>query len=49
MGRFKADQKNTALLRSVATWSPVCELGWCAQSPHLMTTDAQRAAVRLWK
>ncbi len=49
MSRFKADQENTALLRSVATRSPACELGWSARAPHLTTIDAQRAAVQFGK
>lgn len=49
MGKFRDIRENTALVRGVATQSPSCALGWCARSPHLTTTDAQRAAVRLRK
>ena len=49
MIRFRDILENIALVQGVATQSPVRALGWCAWSPHLTTTDAQRAAVRLRK
>jgi len=49
MSKFRDIRENTALARGVATHSPACALGWCARSPHLATTDAQRATVRLGK
>lgn len=42
MNRFRDIRENTALMRG-ATQSPARALGRCAQSPHLTTTDSQRA------
>jgi hypothetical protein len=49
MSKGRDIPENSALARRVATHSHLCALGWCARSPHLTTTDAQRAAVRLGK
>ena len=45
MSRFRDIRENTVLMRGVATQSPARALGRCARSPHLKTTDAQRAAM----
>lgn len=49
MNKFRDIRENTALALGVATHSPACALWWCVRSPHLATTDEQRAAVRLGK
>ena len=49
MSKSRDIRANTALVRGIATQFPARALGWCARSPQLTTTDAQRAAVRLWK
>ena len=49
MSKFRDIRENTVLVRGFATQSPAYALGWCARSPHLTTTDAQRAAAWLGK